>query len=85
MFHNNKQVTFELINNYSLLYTIKAEKQADSQKRLPFMLLAHLDVVPVDDQDWTYPPFEASIHDGYVYARGTLDNKHNVFVRFSET
>lgn len=36
---------------------------------------AHLDVVPVDGQDWTHPPFGAEIHDGLLYGRGAVDMK----------
>lgn len=37
---------------------------------------AHLDVVPVDAADWTYPPFGAEIHDGILYGRGAVDMKN---------
>lgn len=37
---------------------------------------AHLDVVPVDGQEWTYPPFGAEIHDGVLYGRGAVDVKN---------
>ncbi|MCK6080001.1 M20/M25/M40 family metallo-hydrolase [Microbacterium sp. EYE_5] len=36
---------------------------------------AHLDVVPVDETDWTRPPFGAEIHDGFLYGRGAVDMK----------
>lgn len=36
---------------------------------------AHLDVVPVEAEDWTYPPFGAEIHDGVLYGRGAVDMK----------
>jgi putative selenium metabolism hydrolase len=36
----------------------------------------HMDTVPVPDPElWTYPPFEASIHNGRMYGRGTSDMK----------
>lgn len=35
----------------------------------------HMDVVPVDGQDWTVAPFAGEIIDGYVYGRGALDMK----------
>ncbi|HEU0182419.1 MAG TPA: M20/M25/M40 family metallo-hydrolase [Agromyces mariniharenae] len=37
---------------------------------------AHLDVVPVEGQDWTHPPFGAEIEDGVLYGRGAVDMKH---------
>ncbi|WP_394552654.1 M20/M25/M40 family metallo-hydrolase [Agromyces sp. MMS24-JH15] len=36
---------------------------------------AHLDVVPVDGQDWTRPPFDAVVEDGILYGRGAVDMK----------
>ncbi|WP_027309105.1 dipeptidase PepV [Caloramator sp. ALD01] len=37
-------------------------------------VLGHLDVVPEGD-GWKYPPYGAEIHDGKIYARGTMDDK----------
>jgi len=37
-------------------------------------ILVHLDVVPEGD-NWTYPPYGGEIHDGKIYARGTIDDK----------
>jgi acetylornithine deacetylase/succinyl-diaminopimelate desuccinylase-like protein len=42
----------------------------------PILLTAHLDVVAVEPDKWTHPPFGAEIHDGYVWARGAVDMKH---------
>jgi acetylornithine deacetylase/succinyl-diaminopimelate desuccinylase-like protein len=39
------------------------------------LLLAHLDVVPANPQEWTVDPFGGIIKDGYVYGRGALDIK----------
>lgn len=37
-------------------------------------IFGHLDVVPVAD-DWSFPPFEPFLKDGYLYGRGTTDDK----------
>lgn len=39
------------------------------------MLSGHTDVVPVDGQDWTMPPFALTQANGRVYGRGTTDMK----------
>jgi carboxypeptidase PM20D1 len=42
------------------------------------MVMAHLDVVPVvpgTEKDWTHAPFSGDIAEGFVWGRGTLDDK----------
>lgn len=39
------------------------------------MLSGHTDVVPVDGQSWTVPPFSATRRDGRIYGRGSADMK----------
>jgi len=39
------------------------------------MLSGHTDVVPVDGQHWTYPPFQMTYQDGRYYGRGSADMK----------
>src|SRR5207253_8033471 len=41
----------------------------------PLLLLAHIDVVPIEGQPWTVPPFQPTEKDGYLYARGVSDDK----------
>jgi acetylornithine deacetylase/succinyl-diaminopimelate desuccinylase-like protein len=40
--------------------------------------MAHTDTVNVDPKKWTFPPFSATRDGGYVYSRGTVDDKDNV-------
>lgn len=43
---------------------------------LPAVVLSgHTDVVPVDGQQWCYPPFDMTVRDGLVYGRGSADMK----------
>jgi carboxypeptidase PM20D1 len=67
----------KVINGYTLLY-----KWEGSRPDLPaVMLQGHYDVVPVEQgthDDWTHPPFEGVIADGFVWGRGAIDDKSGV-------
>jgi len=39
------------------------------------LLVAHQDTVGVDAKKWTVEPFAATLRDGYVYGRGSIDDK----------
>ena len=45
------------------------------RKAKPTIVLAHMDVVEADPKDWTRDPFTPVIEGGYVFGRGSLDNK----------
>ena len=45
------------------------------------MLMAHTDVVPAPDADWTVPPFAGEVRDGRVYGRGAADMKGELAAR----
>jgi acetylornithine deacetylase/succinyl-diaminopimelate desuccinylase-like protein len=45
------------------------------------MLMAHTDVVPAPDTDWTVPPFEGVLRDGMVVGRGAGDMKGELAAR----
>src|SRR5215471_8669795 len=46
--------------------------------RKPLLIMGHSDTVRVDASKWTFPPFSATRNGGYVYGRGSLDDKPNL-------
>jgi len=56
---------------------VVARLKGNGRKR-PLLIMAHTDVVNVDPSKWTFPPFAATRNGGYVYGRGTVDDKDNV-------
>lgn len=46
-----------------------------NEKLDPVILMAHHDVVSDEGQQWKHPAFEAEIHDGCIWGRGTIDTK----------
>lgn len=44
----------------------------------PILIMGHTDVVGVQADKWTEAPFSGVRKDGYVWGRGTLDDKDNV-------
>lgn len=70
-------IQHEVIGDYSHLFTI----QGSNPQLQPYMLLAHIDVVPAYPDGWDVSdPFSAEEHDGFIYGRGTLDNKNSAMV-----
>ena len=49
-----------------------------SGRKRPLLVVGHTDTVRVDPQKWTFPPFSAAREGGYIYGRGTIDDKDNV-------
>ena len=71
------RLTREVVAGASLLYTWKGK----NPNAAPILLLSHQDVVPVEpgtERSWTHPPFSGAIADGFVWGRGTLDDKAGV-------
>ena len=70
------RLELERIGDLGLLYRWDSGAAGD-----PVVLMAHFDVVPVDESDdWTHPPFDGRIADGFVYGRGALDDKGPLLV-----
>ncbi len=74
--HSSPFVKHEIVNNYSLLYSIRG---SDPTLK-PYLLCAHLDVVPVEVDKWDVDPFGGVIKDGFIYGRGSIDVKNLVMV-----
>jgi succinyl-diaminopimelate desuccinylase len=55
---------------------LQAEKKTGNNPGL--VLYAHVDVVPVQEDSWTVPPWEGVIKDGKMYGRGTSDCKSSI-------
>ena len=47
-------------------------------KKRPLLVMGHSDTVTTDDKKWTHPPLSATREGGYVYGRGTIDDKDNL-------
>ena len=56
---------------------IVARLKGNGKKR-PILVMGHTDVVTVDPKKWTHPPFAAVRDGGYVYGRGSVDDKDNL-------
>jgi carboxypeptidase PM20D1 len=62
-----------IINKYSVLYKWKGK----NENLKPVLFLAHTDVVPADT-NWEHDPFSGDIKDGFIWGRGSLDDKVGV-------
>jgi len=56
---------------------VVARLKGNGSKR-PLLMMGHTDTVNVDPAKWTFPPFSATRNGGYIYGRGTVDDKDNV-------
>ena len=57
----------------ALVARLRSAAMPDPSRAL--LLVAHMDVVGVDKSKWTVDPFSATIKDGYMYGRGSIDDK----------
>lgn len=65
----------EVVDGYSLLFRWSGRQSAAD----PLVLMAHMDVVPVVEEEWDHPPFGAEVIgegvDAEIHARGAIDDK----------
>lgn len=70
----------EVVGQHSLLFTWRGS----DAKAKPIAMLAHQDTVPIapgTETLWKKPPFDGVVEDGFVWGRGTLDNKSNLITQ----
>ena len=70
----------EVVGQKALLYTWTGS----DPRAKPIALMAHQDMVPIapgTEKAWSVDPFGGEIKDGFVWGRGTLDNKGNLFAQ----
>jgi len=73
--HSSSFIKKEVINEYSLLYSVEGVNPG----KLPYLLASHLDVVPADPKTWEVPPFSGNIiNKTHIYGRGAIDDKSGV-------
>ncbi len=70
----------EVVGGLSLLYTWKG---SDASAK-PILLMAHQDVVPIapgTEANWQAEPFAGTVRDGFVWGRGSWDDKANLIAQ----
>lgn len=68
--HVYEKCELKRFDGRALLYRWRGK--SDGQ---PAVLMAHYDVVPVNEDGWEVDPFSATVKDGVMWGRGTLDTK----------
>ncbi len=67
----------EVLKDGAVIYTWKGRDETSA----PVVLMGHMDVVPVPAEalsQWQHPPYSGDVADGYIWGRGTIDDKIHV-------
>jgi acetylornithine deacetylase/succinyl-diaminopimelate desuccinylase-like protein len=65
----------ELIETAPNRVNVVAKIEGSDAKRPGLVLHGHIDVVPVNADDWSVDPFSGLIKDGFIWGRGAVDMK----------
>ena len=60
--------------------TLTARYAGTDPKKKPILIIDHMDVVEAKASDWTRDPFKPVVENGYVYGRGSVDDKFDVSI-----
>jgi carboxypeptidase PM20D1 len=74
----HRTLELEPVSQHTLLFRWPGSRP----ERSAVVLLAHQDVVPVDEGTegaWSYPPWEGAVAEGYLWGRGAIDDKLSLF------
>lgn len=66
-------------------YTLLYKWEGRDTTRAPILLTGHYDVVPIEEgteDEWNYPPFGGVQNEGFIWGRGTLDDKSGTLSAF---
>ena len=64
--------------------TLVAHYRGTDSKKKPIVILAHMDVVEAKREDWKRDPFTPVLENGYVFGRGSVDNKFELSIIVAE-
>jgi carboxypeptidase PM20D1 len=73
----HEKLALQIVAGHSLLY----KWQGSDPSLRPFVLMAHQDVVPIEDSSrslWTVDPFEGVVKENFIWGRGSCDDKINL-------
>lgn len=70
----SKTLNMTKLNDFAYIFCWEGK----SKSKKPVLLMAHFDVVPVQDEGWDFSPFGGEVVDGSILGRGTLDTKNSL-------
>lgn len=80
----HKNLQREMVSGYSYIYKWEGKNKSLE----PYILMAHQDVVPIEEAThslWTVDPFAGEVKEGFIWGRGTTDDKINLISIFEAT